>query len=220
VNLPANAKFLLFDMDGTLVDTEAVGPQNFINQFRKYGITPTLEEQELFAKIWRRDGTDINQDDWLPEIAHKYGINRSPDDYIKEFYAMYVKAIVAAPALPGVNNFLQKIKVSGRYKLAVATASKRHQAEAISAHHGWQDIFDVLVTSEDFIKHKPNPEVFLVTIEKLGAKPAQCVVFEDSKNGSIAGSAAGCYVIGIRAGNSEPQDLSNADQVVESLRDT
>jgi len=219
MKLPANAKFLLFDMDGTLVDTEPVGPQNFVDQLQKYGIKPTNEERELFTKIWRRDGTDIKQDDWLPEIARKYGINRTPEEYLKEFYAMYVEAIIAAPTLSGVDDFLQKLKASGTYKTALVTASKRHQVEAIIARHGWQDIFNVLVTSEDFTKHKPDPQPFLVGIEKLGASPEQCVVFEDSKNGSLAGSAAGCYVIGLRAGNSQQQDLSSADQIVRGFED-
>lgn len=216
--MPAVANSLLFDMDGTLIDTVLVGPQNFTNQLQRYGLAPTQEERELFTKIWRHDGTDIKQDDWLPTIARKYNISRSSKEYLEEFYAIYVEAIIAAPALPGVNEFLQKAKASGRYKLALVTTSKLHQIKAIVERHDWQDVFNVIVASEHVTKHKPNPEPFLVGIEKLGVTPEQCIVFEDSKNGVVAGSAAGCYVIGLRVGNINLQDLSAANEVVESFR--
>jgi HAD superfamily hydrolase (TIGR01509 family) len=219
MNLPAHAKYLLFDMDGTLVDTEPVGPQNFVNQLRKYGKQPTSEEYELFTKIWRRDGTDIKQDDWLPQVADKYDIDRTPEDHLKEFYAMYVEAITAAPALPNVDEFLQKVKTDGKYKAALVTASKRHQVETIIEQHRWEGVFDALVTSEDFVQHKPDPEPFLIGAQKLGAKPEECIVFEDSKNGAKSGKAAGCYVVGLRIGNSKPQDLSSADVIIESFGD-
>lgn len=217
--LPKDTKYLLFDMDGTLVDTEPVGPQNFLHQLKKYHITPTAEEQNLFRQIWRRDDTEIKQDDWLPEIAQKYGINLTSDEYLKEFYDMYAKAIIKASVLEGVDEFLRAAKESNTYKLAVVTASKRHQVEAIISEHGWKDIFDRVVTSEDFTKHKPDPEPFIVGMEMLHAKAAQTIVFEDSKNGSLAGRAAGCYTIGIREGNVGEQDLSSANVIVDSFKD-
>jgi HAD superfamily hydrolase (TIGR01509 family) len=219
MQLPTSAKYLLFDMDGTLVNTEPVGPATFVNQLQKYGIAPTQDERDLFSKIWRRDGTDIKQDDWLPAMAQKYRLDRSSEDYLKEFYALYVEAVVAAPALLGVDDFLKAIQESKQYKTALVTASKQTQVVAILAHHGWDETFDTIITSEDITKFKPDPESFLVGMQKLGASPELSVVFEDSKNGAKSGKDAGCYVIGIRAGNSQPQDLSSADTIVESFKD-
>jgi HAD superfamily hydrolase (TIGR01509 family) len=219
MKLPANAKFLLFDMDGTLVDTEPVGPKTFVAQLQQHGIQPTEAERTLFLKIWRRDGTDIKQDDWLPQIAQKYGITLSAEEFLQEFYSLYSKAITAAPALPGANEFLLQSK-SRAYKTALVTASKRGQAEAILANHGWQDSFDVLVTSEDFTKHKPDPEPYTIAMRKLGASPEQCLVFEDSKNGVKAAKSAGCFVVGLRAGNSAAQDLASADVIADDFNDT
>ncbi len=217
--LPAKASFLLFDMDGTLVDTEPVGPRTFVKQLRVHGKQPTEAEYALFCKIWRRDGTKIKQDDWLPSVAQKYNIGISPDNYLKEFYEMYLQAIITAPALPGAGHFLRTINATGRYKAALVTASKRPQVQAVIEHHNWNGLFDVLVTSEDFTAHKPIPEPFLVAMGRLGALPNGCIVFEDSKNGAISAHAAGCYVVGLRAGNSTIQDLGNADMVVDSFDD-
>lgn len=219
MKLPANAHFLLFDMDGTLVDTEPVGPQTFIAQLARYGVQPTEEEQALFLKIWRRDGTDIKQDDWLPEIARRYSLKHTAESYLEEFYHLYKEAIAATPALPGATEFLQKAKATGAYQIALVTASKRKQAETILARHDWQELFDVLITAENFTKHKPDPEPYIAAIHKLGADPRQCTVFEDSKNGTQAAAAAGCYVVGLRAGNSTPQDLSAANEIVTTFND-
>jgi beta-phosphoglucomutase len=219
MKLPLSTKYLLFDMDGTLVDTEPVGPQNFVNQLKKHGKKPTKEECELFSKIWRRDGTNIKQDDWLPVIAAEYGIDIGAEAYLKEFYEMYVQAVIAAPALPGVDDFLKLARSNDRFGIALVTASKRQQVDAIIQQHAWGDIFDQVVTSEDITKFKPDPESFIVGMRKLSAEPSVSVVFEDSKNGANAGRAAGCYVVGLRVGNAKLQDLSNTDIGVDSFKD-
>jgi HAD superfamily hydrolase (TIGR01509 family) len=219
MKLPTSTKYLLFDMDGTLVDTEQVGPQTFLEQLKKYGKDPTKDEYELFTRIWRRDGTDINQDDWLQEIAKKHGIHVNVDAYLKEFYEMYVQGITRAPALPGANEFLRSARLSNKFGIALVTASKKQQVAAIMQHHGWNDIFDQVITSEDITRFKPDPESFIIGMSKLGAHPNESVVFEDSKNGATAGSAASCFVVGLRAGNTKPQDLSSANVVVNTLND-
>lgn len=219
MHLPKNRPFLLFDMDGTLVDTEPVGPQNFVNQLKKYDEMPTAEERELFIRIWRRDGTTIKQDDWLPKIARKYGIPRSDEAYLKEFYEMYAEAIEKAPSLPGADAFLRRAHAAGAHKLALVTASKRRQVKIILKYHGWQYLFDAVVASEDFTRHKPDPEPYRAALQKLGAESSRAIVFEDSKNGVNAAAAAGCYVVGLRAGNAAEQDLSRANTVIETFND-
>ena len=217
--LPKDIKYLLFDMDGTLVDTEPVGPQTFLNQLSKYGVKPTDDEYELFVKVWRRDGTDINENDYLSDIVKKYKLDITPDEYIGEFYSMYEKGIIEAAPLTGVHEFLNKTKESKRFKLAVVTASKASQVRAVLKKNGWDDVFDVIVAEEDISHHKPDPEPFIVGMNKLSAKSDECIILEDSKNGVLAGKSSGCLVIGLKIGNKKPQDLTQADIVLESLLD-
>lgn len=101
--------------------------------------------------------------------------------------------------------------------LAVVTSSKRDQAAAILEYHGWTKLFDLIVAEEDITSFKPNPEPYLIAAQKLGLRPDDCVVFEDAKNGAIAGKAAGMFVVGLRAGNEVEQDLSKANEVVQSF---
>ncbi len=215
--IPEFAKFLLFDMDGTLVDTEPVGPATFLKQLLKYGVKPDESDYELFVKVWRRDGTDIKEDAYLATIIEKYKIDSTPEDFIKEFYEMYEAGIVKANPLPGVSDFLTKVRNNEKYNLAIVTASKSSQVRAVIDEHNWQEVFKVIVSEEDITKHKPDPEPFIVCMNKLGANPNETVIFEDSKNGTLAGKASGAYVVGLKAGNSKPQDLNSASVVINSF---
>jgi len=208
----------LFDMDGTLVDTEPVGPKVFKDLFNDNGVSLTDDEKELFVKIWRRDGTDINEDDYLGDLAIKYKISQSVTEFIEEFYRRYKQTIINADELPGTSNFLASAKNHGK-RLALITSSKRDQAQAVLEFHKWNRYFDCIVAEEDITKFKPDPEPFLIAMDKLSATASECIVFEDAKNGAIAGHAASAFVIGLRAGNEKQQDLGSADQVVESFSD-
>jgi HAD superfamily hydrolase (TIGR01509 family) len=217
--LPVNIKYLLFDMDGTLVDTEPVGPKTFLLQLSQYGVTPTNDERELFLKVWRRDGTELNEVQFLTQIVEKYKIDILPQDYIKDFFELYENKIIQASPLPGVDSFLKTIYNTGKYKLCVVTASKLSQAQAVLKQNNWTNLFDEIVSEEDITKHKPDPEPFLTGLDKLGATAGATLVFEDSKNGAISGKKSGCIVVGVRAGNMQPQNLKAADVIVDTFND-
>jgi beta-phosphoglucomutase len=214
--IPKNLTTFLFDMDGTLVDTEPVGPELFENIFHTYGVNLTSPEKELFSKTWRREGTDIKTEDYLYELTEKYAISKQPLDIVHEFYSRYKIEIIKARELPGASDFLKASRGSGR-KLALVTSSKRIQADAILRFHKWMDYFDLVISEEDITFFKPNPEPYILTAQKLSVGPSDCIVFEDAKNGVDAGKAAGMMVVGLRAGNKIQQDLSNADIVMNTL---
>ena len=214
-----NIKYLLLDMDGTLVDTEPIGPATFLEQLAAYGVEPEDTDYELFIRVWRRDGTDLNEKEFLSSIVDKYSITIPVQEYIKDFFELYERNITKADALPGVDAFLEKVAMNSKFTLAIVTASKRSQVQAVLENHNWSSYFDAIVAEEDIRNHKPDPEPFIVGMNKLGADSSETVVFEDSKNGTRAGKAANCTVIGLRAGSAPEQDLSAADAVIESFTD-
>lgn len=218
IQLPARYACYLFDMDGTLVNTEPIGPYVFQELFTAHGIALTAREKALFVTVWRREGTEIKQDDYLRDLASKYTVSQPLTDFVSEFYERYKQAIVNADELPGASDFLAAIKHQNK-RIALVTSSKRQQAEAILAFHHWQQYFDCIVTEEDITNFKPDPEPYILAMNTLSAKPNDCIVFEDAKNGVIAGRTAGAFVIGLRAGNDQPQDLTAADEVVTSFKD-
>ncbi len=216
MKLPPHIRYLLFDMDGTLVDTEPLGPQTFTELLRQYGAVPEQADQEFFSKIWDFEAPEIDQDTWFRSIAAKYAVSCGPEDFVRNFYGQYLQAIVTAPALPGADDFLKRIGAAA-CKTALVTGSNKAQTQAILEHQNWPDVFDVIVTGEDCTKNKPDPEPYLLGIKRLGGTPDACVVFEDGNGGIKAASAAGCYTIAVRAGSTKLHGLHGADAIVNTF---
>jgi len=216
MKLEPHYKALIFDMDGTLVNSEPVGPSTFIEIAHKYGVEPSRSECDTFVQSWKRIGNYIDEKVVLRDFVEQHNLNVTSDAFIKEFFDTYLINLTKAPALTGVDDFLSQAKHKG-YKMAIVSASKSEQIKTVLQNHNWQDIFDFIVGEEDITKHKPNPEGYLKAIERIGISAKECVIFEDSKNGAIAAKASGTYVVGLREGNSETIDLNAADKVLESF---
>lgn len=210
-------KAVLFDMDGTLTDTEPVGMQVLLEMLKSLGVELSEDEITLFDKVWRRDGTDMEFEEFIERLTAKYPSIES-EPFIEQFFINYESAITVADKLPGVDELLHDAKSRG-YLLAIVTASNDSQAQAVVKKHGWENIFDLVLTQDSFKTKKPSPACYLMAAERLRVEPKECIVVEDSKNGAQAGKNAGMYVIGVRAGNKHAQDLSTANQLVERLSD-
>lgn len=213
--IPDNIEAILFDMDGTLVDTEPIGPKAFIEYFRSFNIEINQQELALFTKIWRREIRDYDQNDWLFECARGNNVNIHKEDFLEGFYNNYIELISQAKQLLGVDDLLNKLKKFG-YKVGLVTASKRDQTSKILENNNWNDIFDIIVSYEDTVDHKPNPAPYLKGVEFIGTNADQTLVFEDSSNGIVSAKSAGCYVVGLRTGT-DGQDLTRADIIIDNL---
>lgn len=213
IKIPKSVKALIFDMDGTLVNSEPVGPDTFIEISKKYGVTPDKQEYEAFIQSWKRIGNYVDEKTLLSDFVVNHSLSVKPNDFIKEFLETYLNNLSKAPALTGVDDFLRKAKPLD-YKMAIVSASKTSQIETVLKNHSWLGLFDFVIGEEAITKHKPDPEGYLKAIERLTIPADECVIFEDSKNGVIAAKASGAYVIGLREGNAETMDLSAADKIV------
>lgn len=209
-------KAFIFDMDGTLVNSEPVGPNTFIQIAKKYGVEPDDDEYDTFVRSWKRIDNYIDEKIVLSDFVRQHNLGIVPDIFINEFFKAYLVNLTEAPALTGVDNFLQKAKQKG-CKMVIVSASKTAQIETVLKNHNWQDIFDFIVGEEDITKHKPDPEGYLKAVERIGLPASDCVIFEDAKNGTLAAQAAGAFVIGLREGNAETVDLSAANVVINSF---
>ncbi|MBI4154217.1 HAD family phosphatase [Candidatus Woesearchaeota archaeon] len=116
--------------------------------------------------------------------------------------------------LPGVEEFLKKTTLPK----AVASSSSMEEIVRTLAHTGIYKYFGTFASGYEVERGKPSPEVFLKAAERLGAKPEDCLVFEDSRNGVLAAKAAKmrCIAIPYKGAN---EDLSLADLVVKSFED-
>ncbi|MBI4301384.1 MAG: HAD-IA family hydrolase, partial [Chloroflexi bacterium] len=107
------------------------------------------------------------------------------------------------------------LKAEG-YCLALATSSTS-SVDLVIDGLGLRNIFDVIVSGHDVVRPKPDPEIFVLTAQKLGVSPAECLVLEDSAAGVEAAQKAGMRCIAIPSEATKGQDFSQADLIIESL---
>jgi HAD superfamily hydrolase (TIGR01509 family) len=122
------------------------------------------------------------------------------------------------PLRPGIRRFMQEVNDLGLV-LGICTTSDERAARAIAYKILAGIRFDFVLAGDIVKKKKPDPEIYLLALEKSGLKAEECVVIEDSHNGVAAGKAAGLHVVATTNPYTEREDLSQADLVVSSLGD-
>lgn len=201
------AKAVIFDMDGVIVDSEPRHERAFLEVVRQigYGDTHGLR----FADYIGRSDQEL----WNDFVA-KHHPPHSLQDLLSRKRQRMVEIIRREqPLFAGLLDLIRKL-VPG-YRLALASGSERAVVDEVLALQGLRRFFSATVTSSEVKHGKPAPDIFLRAAQLLGVAPAQCWVIEDSKPGVAAGLAAGMKVIAIT--NTHPaKDLRRATRVVQS----
>lgn len=196
---------VIFDMDGTLVDSEVFYLKTFTEMCTQMGIEITPEEHASFF------GTSIEAV-WNYLIP-KYDIRVPFDELVNQVGEGVYKNILASQggaAMPGVIDLLKKFSLV-KIPLALGTSAPQNLMEATLSSHDLLKFFPIRVTVSDTGISKPAPDIFLLAAKKLGLHPNQCAVFEDSYNGVLAAKKAGMKAIGYLQDGKNMQDLSQAD---------
>jgi len=103
--------------------------------------------------------------------------------------------------IAGYENYFKTVKEKG-YKCAVVTSSNdKKMANVFNRHPEFKYEYDTIITADDITLSKPNPQCFLLAAERLGVKPEECAVFEDSIHGLNAARTAGMFVVGVATSN-------------------
>ena len=114
----------------------------------------------------------------------------------------------------------EKIKeMKENFKIALVSGSTRDQIESLLENTGLKKYFDIRVSSDDVKNNKPYPDSYLLSTEKLGVKPNECVVIEDSVTGIEAAKSAGMMCISVLNKYNKNQDSSKADIKVNNIRE-
>lgn len=182
---------VIFDMDGVLCDSEPFICEAACRMFReRHGIAVRPEDFVPFV------GAGENR--YLGGVAEKYGILLDLEADKRRTYEIYLELIRGRlRPLAGVHEFLARCRRLGM-KLAVATSADEVKMRGNLREIGLgPEHFDVTVNGLEVTHKKPDPEIFLVAIRRLGVAPAECLVVEDAPNGVIAAGRAGAACLGL-----------------------
>lgn len=198
---------VIFDMDGVLVDTEPFHYENENRMFQKLGIDVAHEEHSRFVGV---------ATDWM---WHYLVESRNLPYTAAELTEMTIKQgletlqlLENLPVSPGLVELLEKF-CELKMPLALATSSDTETMRFILQKTGLKKYFQIAVCRNDVAKSKPAPDVFLKAALLMNVAPADCLVFEDSRNGIAAAKAAGMLCIAY-SGNHGKQDQSAADDFI------
>lgn len=192
----------LFDLDGVLVDTEGIY-YNFWNDIDQ--IYPTgIDDFASYIK-----GST------LKKIMAYYPDQKVRDDIVLRLEKH--ERNMRYRIFDGVIDFLNQLH-DASIKCAIVTSSNEEKMERLFAQNpGFKDYFTVIVCDCHVKNSKPNPEGYLLAADKLGCKPSECFVFEDSFSGLEAGRRSGAKVIALATTNTHESLEDKADMVIDSF---
>jgi HAD superfamily hydrolase (TIGR01509 family) len=182
-------KALIFDFDGLVLDTETPEYAALNKVYIEYGQNLPVEMYGLVV------GSQYNQE--FEPVAHLQALIGKPVDanaFWKKVNHQRMELINKSPLLPGIEAYIREGKVRG-LKLAVASSSPHAWVDGHLKRLGLFHYFDVIKCSEDVVKIKPAPDLFLAALNTLQLGADEAVIFEDSANGVVAARAAGIRVV-------------------------
>ena len=195
----------LFDLDGVILDTEG----SYTAFWDDYG-SRHFSEKDFGLKIKGQTLVKI-LGDYFPEENERKAITDAINDFERK---------MSYPFVPGVENYIKSLKSNG-IRTAVVTSSNLLKMENVyRCHPDFREMFDIILTSEDFSESKPSPYCYLKAMRLFGAGPEDCVVFEDSLAGLQSARASGAFVTALTTTNPEEVVRNYADLVIRDFNDS
>ncbi len=215
---------IIFDVDGTLAETEEAHRQAFNETFAEWGLGWEWDER-TYGELLKVTGGKERIRHFIETARPPRGEEILPR--IRELHAQktarYGKIIASGsvPLRPGVKRLIEQARFDG-LKVGVATTTSRPNVEAlIEATMGCAagEVFDAMACGEEVARKKPAPDLYKLALEKLEIYPAEAVAMEDSANGLKSALAAGIQTVITPSRYSADEDFSNALAVVSHLGD-
>jgi HAD superfamily hydrolase (TIGR01509 family) len=205
--LPRSVSAVVFDCDGLLLDTESCWSRAEASLFADYGFGFGPDEKDLLIGRTLEEACDKMADHiGRPGIGARLESELLP--------RVQAELAAAVEPMPGARALLELL--AGRVPLGVATNSRRAMLDAALTSSGLGSFFDASVAADEVDRPKPDPQLFLVAFDRLGAQPHSSVALEDSATGVAAARASGAFLITVP---SQPGKNLDGDYVATTLLD-
>ena len=204
-------KAVIFDLDGSLVDSMWIWKDIDIEYLGRFGITlPHNLQKEIEGKSFSETAVFFKERFQIPD-----SLEQMKEDWNRMAWDKYIHDV---PLKPGADIFLQYCIDHG-IKLGIATSNSRQLVEAVADARGFGKDFDCIMTACEVAKGKPAPDIYLAVADKLGVKPENCLVFEDIVPGIMAGKNAGMRVCAVEDDYSMHQTLDKKAKADYYIKD-
>jgi HAD superfamily hydrolase (TIGR01509 family) len=182
-------KAILFDMDGVLVDAREWHYEALNRALEIFGMKISLD-----SHLSTFDGLPTKRK--LQILGKSRGLPASLHDFVNELKQTYTQEIMASRCKPTFNHqyALSNLKRLG-YRMTVCSNSIRRTVVSMMELTQLSPYFDFLLSNEDVSKAKPDPEIYLTAMDRLGLPPSQCMIVEDNENGIQAARASGAHTM-------------------------
>ncbi|MGW2816676.1 HAD family hydrolase [Streptomyces sp. NPDC001415] len=181
---------VIFDLDGTLVDSEPNYYEAARQVLARYGLPDfSWEQHARFIGIGTRETLEI--------LDRQHALTGPIEEMLAAKNAAYLElARACTEVFPEMRKFVERLHTEG-VRMAVASGSSRSAIDAILVGTGLDSFMELVVSAEEVEHGKPEPDVFLEAARRLGAAPAECVILEDAAPGASAAHAAGMRCIAV-----------------------
>lgn len=208
---------LIFDVDGTLAETEELHREAFNAAFAAAGI-PWLWDRALYAKLLEVTGGKERIRHYIEAHGAAPKLDLATIAALHaDKTARYTRMLQGQIELrPGVAALLREARDAG-LKLAIATTTSRPNVDALLAAAGPLPAFDVIAAGDEVPRKKPAPDIYLAALDRLALPAAACVALEDTLNGLKSAASAGLSCIVTRSAYGGPGPFPGALEVVDDL---
>jgi HAD superfamily hydrolase (TIGR01509 family) len=204
---------VLFDHDGTLVESEGQHFALWNQVLAPYGFVLTLAQyKDFYAGV----PTDANAAD----LVERFGVKEAPEVLARmknESAQAYLQAH-AFPLMPGVRESIAQLQAA-ELRLGVVTGARAYAIDATLRSHDLAAAFETVVSADDVVQSKPAPDCYLLALQRMGLSARDAVAFEDTEHGVAAAIAAGLACVAIPTEMSAGHDFSVATVILPTMQD-
>lgn len=179
---------IIFDCDGTLVDSMPVHYEVWVESLQHYNAPYEFSEEEFYALA------GVREQDTVKLLNEKYGANVDPEGVAEHKFKLFQRRIKEVREIRPVSELARRAH-RAKVPISVASGSEEETVRGVLRANDLERLFEVIITPKLVQRGKPAPDMFLLAAERLGLDPEDCLVFEDGESGMEAARAAGMTAV-------------------------